>query len=190
MYKQPSTKLLASIILILLLIVYTQYYMKYAPGYKILQSSLSKIDVSTIFEKHPIIITERIVNPLHLTTTLFKWIYAFKQTYVIQEPNVIICSHHKYCILHNNGSDMMVNIMNPIYKKQFKPYTSSYGMLKSTKQLQDSNAQYVTIKLKKQQCMILPMHWIYESDRPHGVILLDDVVTIIIVVLIHLFNSR
>jgi len=164
--------------------------MKYAPGYKIIQSSLSNIDVSTIFEKHPIIITERIVNPLSLTTTLFKWTYALKQTYFVQEPHIVICSHHKYCILHNNGVDMMVNIMNPIYKKQFKPYVSAYGVVKSSKPLQESNAQYVTIKLKKQQCMILPMHWLYEADRPHSIILLDDVLTIVIAVLIHLFNSR
>ena len=124
MYKLPSTKLLASIIVILVLLVYTQYYMKHAPGYKILQSSLTNIDINTILEKQPIVITERIVNPLHLTNTLFKWTYAFQQTHVIKEPHVVICSHHKYTILHNNGAEMNVNIMNPIYKKEFKPYAN------------------------------------------------------------------
>ena len=185
-----STKPLLLIIIVLVLCVYTQYYMKYVTGYKLVQSTLDKIGIDALYERNPIIISDRIVNPLQLTSTLFKYTYSFQQNHVVKTTDMVMCTHHKYTIIHNNASEMTVHILNPIFKKSFKPFTPSTGLLISSVNLNDSNAEYVTIKLKKQQCMILPMHWMYEANRPHSVILLDDPMTLVIFTLINLFNRR
>lgn len=186
-----SSKYLILLIVALVLMLYTQYYMNYSRGYKIIQSPLSNLSIDTLFERQPIVISDRIVEPLHLTTTLFKWSYLTKEKHDVH-PNVsVVRTCHKFCIL-TSPADVTVNIVNPVYTKQLRPWSkaTSDGLMKSALPLLDSNVQYVTIKLKKQQCLIMPMHWMYECTSPHTIILMDDIMTLIICHLINLFNGR
>lgn len=189
-----QTNWLVMFMVTLLIMLYFQYYFKYNDGYKILQASLDNVDINMLYERMPLVITDRIVHPMSLTKTLFKWSYAFKSIVTIQGTYKPIQSHHKYTLLCNPLEDMTVNIINPTYRNILKPFDRKImpaHMVCSKLDIQDSNVQYVTIKLKKQQCLLLPIHWIYQTDYTHSAIILDDPISIIVCLIsIYFINLR
>lgn len=175
------TRWLIALIVVLFLFVYIQHYLKYATGYRIIQSSLDTININTLYERYPIVISDRIVKHDVLTKTLFKWTYSHSSQGNRPGSSIVHTSRHKYLLLFSPSQNVTMNIIQPKYQSEF-----------STRQqeLQDSAAQYVTIKLKKQQCLILPSHWMYQTNQPYSFIALDDPISIIGHALINLFHLR
>jgi hypothetical protein len=63
----------------------------------------------------------------------------------------------KYTLIFNQLSDANVNIIHPAQKNNLK------------------EPEYVTIKLQKNQVIILPYGWYFYADLPMQIITLDDV---------------
>jgi hypothetical protein len=154
-----------------------QYYLKYNTTYKIIQAPLYKIDESVLYEKYPIVVFDRLVKPEELLTTLFKYKYLFKSAHPQKGSPFPYIAMNKYTIIYNNKADLDLNIVAPQYKKEFQGFVD----FQANKDIHSTNSQYVTIKLKKQQVLIIPPFWIYQSNLPYHVISLNDPFSLLII---------
>jgi hypothetical protein len=173
------TKTLIIIIIILIILIYFHYYNNYKNDYNIIQIYLDKINLSTIYEKYPIVIYDKIIEPKKLLNTLFAYSYIFKSEAKIK-PIMPTYNRSKHMILWNDTYDIYINIINPKYIKNIKWYKkNSYKI--STKPLSElDDVQYITIKLKANQVLILPAFWIYQCDKYINIIQLDDFLSYLI----------
>lgn len=191
MQQSSSTRYLLLILVIGISCLYIQYYTSYVKTFQLLQSSLDTITIDTVYERQPIIIQDRIVDPLQLTKTLFKWNYMFHTMTHIDarsdarsdahhDTTKIIKTNHKYTILYAPTMDIHLQLIHPKFHSDIKPFVhtslSNGGgyIVTSAVSLQDSRVEYVTVKLKKQQCIIIPMLWLYQTHDTYDIITLDD----------------
>ncbi len=169
------TKILISVIVILVIIVYVNYYTNYKKDYNIIQTYLDNIDLSVVYEKYPIVIYDRVINPAELTKTLFAYSYIYKKQYSIKGPFNPMINSSKHCIIWNADNDITLNIINPKFKNHF---TWNKKVSKdSLADMNDTTIQYITIKLKKDQVLILPAFWIFDSNTSINIIQMDDLLS-------------
>lgn len=85
------------IIVIVVFILYIIGFRKYADSLTILQANASTLHPNILFEKLPVIVYDKIVNPIELIHTIFKYQFAFiKHIPSMSKPNV----KSMICILH------------------------------------------------------------------------------------------
>lgn len=170
--RDMASKSLSIFVIVLVVLIYLKYYYKYYyqanTDYTILQQFLDKLSADVLHERYPIIIYDRIVDPRILLSTLFKYCYMFQKVNAFKDANVPQINNHKFNIIFSPVDNIELNIISPLYKHYIE------------------NAQYVTIKLKKQQTLILPCHWMYTTNTKHFNIMLDDPFSL----LFSLFHSR
>lgn len=176
-----GTKVLLSVVVILVVCLYVQYYSKYNKKYEIVQASLSNITLDLLYERNPIIIEDTIANPRHLLKTLFKYSYTFVREMDVT-TNQIFKIKSKFCLVYavdQNIPSVQLNLINPIYDKQsrFKWNTSANSLITTSTLLNETNVEYITLKLKPNQPVIIPTHWLAQTDHPMHKIDLDDVVS-------------
>lgn len=161
------TRNLIIIIIILIVCIYINYYTKYKTDYNIIQSTIDTIDINLLYEKYPILIYSNILDPKELLSTLFAYSFIFKQETLIT-PVVPTINKSKYLLIWNEDHDTMINIINPKYKKNIQ-WTKNNKYIISTQPLdQLTDVQYISLKLKQNNVLILPHYWIFEStDRLH-----------------------
>ena len=178
-----QTKLLIraviGVLIVSIVVIYINYYNSYKQDYNITQSYLDSIDLSLVYEKYPIVIYDKVCQPQKLLTTLFAYSYMFSKQLVIQ-PGTPIYNHSKHLILWSNASDLIVNLINPKYKDTIQ-WSKRDPLKTSTFPLEklDKDIQYVTLKLKQDQVLILPAFWIFDSNKTINAIFLDDLLSIV-----------
>lgn len=175
-----TTKVLFIFLIILIICIYVHYYSKYNISYEIIQTYLDKINLDLLYEKNPIVIYDSIKTPNQLLKTLFKYSYIFKNEYNIQHNNVIL-NRYKFSYLYCTGNnDCYVNLINPSYKSRFLKWRKdhySHDMISDT-ELEKTNVEYITIKLKPLQVLIIPSQWLIQSTNIQTIIHkvnLDDI---------------
>jgi hypothetical protein len=162
-----TTKILIIIVVVLILLIYSQYYSKYSKGYNITQTYLDKINLDILYEKNPIIIYDCIKTPKQLLKTLFKFSYAFNKQYSINTTDVYV-NKSKFGLLYlasDIDTHIMINLINPMYKKDFKDLQSKNGIITSKTKLTDTSIEYISIKLRPYQVLIIPSHWLLQLDN-------------------------
>ena len=158
-------KVFVFIIIVLISILYLQYYLKYKQDYQILQVYLDTFKLETLYEKYPIVIYDQIYDIEELLKTTLAYSYNFKKTFEIAAEKVYR-NASKYVLLFSEDSDIALKIVNPKYKKDIK------------QKMEDSNVQYITIKLKEKQVLILPALWYYQTNNMDvKAIGLDDLIS-------------
>lgn len=157
------------IILIILIIIYSRYYLKYNNDVKIIQLYLDNIKLDNLYEKYPIVIYDQIYNPSELLKTIFAYSTCFS-TQKELTPAIPLINNNKYLLIYNLENNIDVNIINPKYINEAK----------KSKPFLDTNMNYVAIKLKAKQVLILPSRWIYQSYDNLNIIQLNDLLSIII----------
>lgn len=176
-----STRFLVCLLFIAIICLYIQYYTKFATSFDIIQSPIGKLTTDILYERQPIIISERLVHPSVLTKTVFKYTYMFMNAKVVSGDAFPLQTLHKYTVVYNDNGDMPLNLVHPSNKTKLKPFHRFGSFKKSHVKLHDSDIEFVTIKLKKQQCIIIPMHWLFQVDSPtYNVIALDDPISSLI----------
>lgn len=161
-----STKTLIIVLIILIVCIYMHYYSKYSTSYEITQTYLDKISLDLLYERNPIVIYDSIKTPNQLLKTLFKYSYISKSEYKINHQNVIMNRQKFSFIYSTNDADCYVNLINPSYKKDFKwKKHDKTGDMISLTNIEDTNVQYITIKLKPFQVLIVPSHWLLQSTE-------------------------
>lgn len=179
------TKLLVRAIIVVVVfficVIYINYYASYKQDYNIIQSYLDSIDINILHEKYPIVIYDQICKPFKLLTTLFAYSYIFSKQLAIV-TGFPIYNPSKYLILWSDDSNIILNIINPKYKKDIV-WSKQNTYSKSTVSLEALNPsiQYITVKLKQYQVIILPAFWIFDVDKNTNTkingIFLDDLIS-------------
>lgn len=160
-----TTKLLLALLAILITIMYVYYYKNYKKDVVILQTYLDKVDINLLYEKYPVVIYDLIIDPRQLLKTLFQYSYMF-QTDEIVDSNTAFVSKSKFTLVWYSGQaqeDLILKVICP-------------GNSDSS----DSSQTDISIKLKKQQVVILPTYWGFKSDVPFNCIRLDDLLSILL----------
>lgn len=163
-----TTKMLLCVFVILMITLYVQSYFKTKDDYTIIQSYLDKITIDTLHDKHPIVIYDLIQDPKTLMKSLFAYSYI-SVNYKMSSPDALYKTRSKFTLLYNDTTDVFVNIISPKYRVnvvQGKPIAS-----------QSNDVQYITIKLKQNQVLVLPILWYYACDKQCKTIGLDDVLS-------------
>jgi hypothetical protein len=163
------TKLLVraiiAVIVFFICVIYVNYYTSYKLDYNITQSYLDSIDISVLHERYPIIIYDQICKPSKLLTTLFAYSYVFSKQETIS-TGLPIYNPSKYLILWSDNSNVVLNIINPKYKKNIQwSKKNTYSIATIPLENLDKNIQYITVKLKQHQVIILPAFWIFDLDK-------------------------
>jgi hypothetical protein len=164
-----STQILVIIFCILMFILYVQSYLQPKNDYTIVQTYLDKIKIDTLYEKHPIIIYDHIYDPLNLIKSLFAYSYACYSTKTYQ-ANKIFTAKSKFTLLFNDKENNTIHLISPKYKLDMQKRVNH----------QNSDVQYITVMLKQNQILILPLFWRFESSHQCRAIELDDFITPIV----------
>ena len=152
-----TTKLLLALLATLIIIMYVYYYKNYKKDVVILQTYLDQADINLLYEKYPVVIYDQIIDPRELLKTLFQYSYMFQTDEVI-DPDTTIVSKSKFTLVWYSGKvqeDLILQVMCP-------------------------GSQDISIKLKKQQVVILPAYWGFKSDIPINCIRLDDLLSVLV----------
>lgn len=152
------------IISVLLVLLYLQYYVKYKQDYQILQVFLDNFKLDTLYEKYPIVVYDQVYDTGDLLKTVFAYSFVFKKEFDV-EPSVVYRNSHKFVVLSCEDS-VSIKVINPKYKKDIKA------------RIEDCNVQFITVKLKQNQVLILPALWYYHTENMDvRAISLDDLVS-------------
>jgi len=182
MISLTPTRLLILVVIVLVILIYAQYYSKFNNGYNITQTYLDKINLNLLYERNPIIIYDSIKTPKQLLKTLFKYSYISKNEYAINTTQVYQ-NKSKFSFMYHTGQRtniVMVNLINPIYKKDFKEWKQNKtGVTFSNTPLEKTSVEFVSMKLKPFQVLIIPSHWMLQVVEPEEVVKvdLDDIFT-------------
>lgn len=165
---------LVILLIVLVVLVYTKYYLKPNPIFQILQASITKVKPSLLFEKSPIVIEEPLVRLQDLLDSIFKYLYIMKRTFVATPANVLQQNKCRYLLLSSRNEDTTVQIAHPKHTRLIRSSSSQ-----SSKQ--ERTISLVDIKLQKNQCLVLPLHWWYKTPTENiQRIQLDDVLSILL----------
>lgn len=163
-------KTLSIILIILVILFYVQYYSKYNYDYTIVQLYLDQITANHLLEKNPIVIYDQVIEPAHLLKTLFKYMYLFSSSQNIYDKNYVHTNSSKYMLLYSKTESININIINPKYNKIL-----ALKKNKSTKTFSELyEVNYITIKLKPNQVLVLPSLWSFHSYQNVSTISLQD----------------
>jgi hypothetical protein len=171
------THLLVFLIL-LIMFIYIRYNLKVNPNFELLQVMSNNLTHDVLYEKQPIVITDRISDAqkfIDITMT-----YDFiTQSYTRWSPlNFVSQNLSSYMIIHNSGitesgnkkeKEWMLYIAHPKHQNNFKwvgsldnrYLVSNYTVTDHNK---INNTQFVGIKLRPGQMIILPAFWMFYLD--------------------------
>lgn len=176
---------LGYIIIFLIVVLYLQHYTYTRKDFKILQVYLDNVTSSQLYEKYPLLIYDRVVEPEKLLGSLFKYLYVSTTFLVLKGGANVYCTPFKYCMLYSPLEDIDLQLMLPSNAKQFM-FKPEKGVWRSQELIETKMVQYVTIKLKKQQVLVLPPYWLFQTASPIRAICLHDPVS----KLVDLFYTR
>lgn len=180
--QQNVTRALFVVVIVLIVFIYIHYYAKYNDTYEIVQTYLDKVNIDMLYERNPIIIYDSIKTPKQLLGTLFKYSYVSKSEYKVSTKYPIMNRAKFSFVYSTSNQDTYINLINPSYTSSMKWENRVNGKVAdkvSTTLLDDTNVQYITIKLKPYQVVIIPMHWIIQTDTTLVKYNLDDFISMI-----------
>lgn len=161
-----DTKKLAAFVIALVVFVYLRFYLTVSKDIKIMQLSVLELTPSILMKKQPIVLDERIVNPMSLLQTVFKYMYVYKRLKAVEDDTQSKYTQNKarFLVLFSNNGTNSIEIANPCFKQR------------------DSvEPPFIEIMLHANMCMIVPHKWLYRVNTPRGVssIALDDVLSLV-----------
>ncbi len=169
-----ATNVLLVIVIILVCILYLSYYSKYSKEYSITQIFLNKFTPDLLYERNPIVIYDSLAKPQDLLKTIFKYQYLFSNEHTIP-PNKVFSIKSKFALLFSsNETPISVKLINPAQSSSFKWYKNKQLRMSDT-DISTTSVKYVDVQLKKHQVMIMPSHWIMQSQSSINKIDLDDI---------------
>lgn len=165
-----STKLLC-LLAALMLFIYLRYYVKSNPLTQILQLSVSALKTHHLLEKLPVTFDEGIVDPHDFVIKAFKFLYVFKkQKDSLPNANWI---HNKarFAVVFSHDDSVDIDIVHP---SEPSPLVSKSNA--------EPKTHVVQVKLRAHKCMVVPMNWMYRTNKPHvtSVFELYDIVSAVL----------
>ena len=141
------------ILIVLVILLYIRYNLKYEDDYQILQLNPSKLTPELLGEKRPIIVYGCEDPPQVLIQKAFRYTYLYctKQSLFAEK---IIKNTSKYAVISTDG-ECEIEIINPKYNK--------------------TDYKSVVIQLKNTQFLILPIFWRFKSSITVNCIYVHDI---------------
>lgn len=169
-----ATNVLLLLVIILVCVLYLSYYSKYSKEYSITQIFLDKFSPDILYERNPIVIYDCLAKPQDLLKTIFKYQYLFSNE-SITPINKVFSIKSKFSLLYSsNDTPILVKLINPSQSSSFQWYR--YKQLRvSDTDFSTTTVSYVDVQLKKHQVLIMPSHWIIQSQSSINKIDLDDI---------------
>ena len=156
--------MLLIILIVLIIIIYVLSYTKVDSSYEIIQVFLRNCTPDIFKEKHPIVISDQLPDIKSLLTTLFAYLYCFSYSELSLSTNTQI-NKSKFLLLQNKNLDTLaINLISP----KFADHKDI------------STVKLVTVKLKQNQVILLPVKWMYQCDSTVLKVSLDDPISKII----------
>lgn len=159
-------------LIVLAIVVYTRFYIRPNSEFEIIQLGVSQLKPLHLFEKSPIIVNDKIVDPKDLCINIFRYLYIKSNASYIDASMQPLQNCHKYQVFYAT-EDTNVSIYHPKYSRilSSKKYTDNVG---------EMQPKYVDINLVKHQIIILPMFWWYTHSKPAYTVCLDDTISLVI----------
>ena len=153
-------KLLITLI-VLVCAIYIKFYIRPNQSFHIIQLGIGQLKPSHLLEKSPIVIDDRIVDPLSVCTgsSAFRYLYITMKSDTESTPFEIVRNHYKYTILY--ALDQGVTLIH-LYHPKNKSNT------------------FVEIMLYTNQCIIVPMSWKYATMVKCRVVNLHDISSMVL----------
>lgn len=132
-------KHLVIILVILIVLIYIKSLFKIPQDFTLIQVDLTNIHPDHVHEKQPILVYDKIVNPIELLTTVFKYYFiSIKKISEQQQKNISVVKN-TFLILHARNPNAFVNIKHP------------------------KQNQVITINMNKYNVLMVPYKWKIES---------------------------
>lgn len=183
--EYSMSRTLFFILIIICVCFYLQCYFKTPNNFNLTQTTLDTFDVNMLYDKQPIYIYDKIVNPADLLDTIFKYQYAY---HVLSISNNMLTKRNlsRYVIIYNDNQEEATNISIAHPKTNVKglSFKSSHFVKKnyniSPLLLDNSHENVIDFILKPMNCIILPLHWIYRThaDKIIEIHLHDPITTV------------
>jgi hypothetical protein len=157
MHRQSRN--LVIILVVLVVVVYIRAYTQPNPEFKVLQASITAFKPSHLFEKSPMIINEPVVDPIALKSTLFRWLYVKSVVTDIVDSDRFMKNRARYRIVYPTSGSSTIWLVHPKHRAS-----------------KEKEQHAVAFPLKKNQCVIIPMHWwfkVLNTGGFHAVVLYD-----------------
>lgn len=132
------SRLLVLMIVVLVILVFLLQHQSVSTTFEIFQMSIDKLTPDYLFEKKPILITDRIVDPISLLTTAFKFTYLFKSFASQDQLQVENVVNSQYALITSRDAKSRIVIDHPLPQKF------------------ETNLE---IPLERYQVLILPWKW-------------------------------
>lgn len=149
------------VILIIIIILILAIYHYHPKTISINQTTIENFNFNLLYQKHPIVIVDNIINIKDVLELWFKYNFIYKSE---ATQNNWKHSNAKYSILHNNSnSKIELHICNPNVKINNKIPTS--------------DSKIITINLSENQFLILPFKWYYYIENNLEILNIHDIYT-------------
>lgn len=167
----PRTKLLTSVLIVLLAFIYLRFYLTYSSSFDVIQTSISDLEVKHLFEKSLIVINESIVDPHEIIKHHFRFLYLYKRLEKNPPMDRLNLNQSRYAMLYSMSNDTVIDIIHPktmsLHRKAGLP---------------DAEVPFVEMPLRDAKCMIIPNKWIFRvrANSQLLIIYLEDAVSLTI----------
>lgn len=160
-------KKLIIFIILLIITIYINYDFKTNDIFQIIQLSSDKINQNLLYEKLPILIQDKINNLNDFISYVLKYEFIEKTSHMYNLNNNVNYNLSNYMLIYNSNKDPIdIYISHPKNYNKFKwnnnvsnnYLISNYNI---TKFNNINNTQFVQIKLKPKQTIILPKFWLF-----------------------------
>lgn len=160
---------LLTLFILICIVCYISIYTKPKKHIEILQSDLSSLKTEFLLEKQPLIIYDKIVDPLEVIQSTFKYLYTFK-IHKSLTANHIYQSNSRYALIHNpSDEDLTITLLKKNVKKNHLNlfYTFIGNEFKE-------NENTITIILKPYNMIAIPYLYMMQCEQSLNVHFLND----------------
>jgi hypothetical protein len=164
--RLTTPQVLICIICALLLFIYLRYPTTYSPGVDILQVPLTNFDPQLLLERYPVVIPDRIVDPIELGNS-FKCLYTWEYTNInydvpVSQARLLLA---KYTLLYNQGSDTAIVSLSHPSNADTLTFSKSQHIHYRIANLEDTSIPTTALLLHPHQTVILPTNWVIISEH-------------------------
>lgn len=146
---------------------YIQGYLRPSVETQIYQTTLDTFKPSLLYEKNPIYLYDRIINPADLFGTIFKYQYAY---HVLSLSNELFVKKNvsRFLLIYNDSdAPVDVTLIHPSNNKSIPFYSANlqkknYKVCR-TKEETLHTVPSVKVLLKPNNTLILPINWTYHT---------------------------
>lgn len=153
--------MLLIVLLLVVVVFYVLHNLKYKEDYQILQLKPQQLSEEVLYEKNPVVVeTQEAVHDILNTVALQPLYRSAKQSKATEQWSV---NKSRYCVFFHNKDDVRATV---------EIATPKHGKLDP---ITDPEYKSMSIILRKDHALILPMLWKYRVDAVINIVSLDDV---------------